>query len=127
MVACLDQASQISNDVPDAPPPSTSELTHTGRFGRPRIEINPELLQIALDIRGGPTSLGTVFGCHPRTVRLEHGLVEPCSPVYVDYKHPDGTITRIYRSSTRAVTDMDDTELDEVMISSISYIWAKDD
>lgn len=120
MVACLDQASQISNDVPDAPPPSTSELTQTGRPGRPRIEINPELLQIALDIRGGPTSLGTVFGCHPRTVRrraLEQGLVEPCSPVYVDYERPDGTITRIYRSSTRAATDMDDTELDEVMIS----------
>ena len=120
MMECLEMAVHVSNDQPDnaAIPPSIR--VYTGRPGRPRIEINPEWLATALEIRGGPSSLGAVFNCAPRTVRrraLELGLVEPGPPVYVDYTDPDGNVTRIYRSSTRATTDISDGELDELMTS----------
>jgi hypothetical protein len=120
MIQSLDEAANQSNDQPDIPYVAPSTRSYTGRPGRPRIEINPDWLQTALDIRGGTTSLGSVFGCAPRTVRrraLELGLVEPGPPVYVDYVNPDGHITRIYRSSTRAMSDIDDEELDKIMVS----------
>ena len=120
MAQSLDEAANRSNDQPDIPYIAPSTRVHTGRPGRPRIEINPDWLQTALDIRGGTTSLGNVFGCAPRTVRrraLEHGLVEPGPPVYVDYVDPEGHVTRIFRSSTRATSDIDDEELDKIMVS----------
>ena len=120
MSQSLDEAANQSNDQPDIPYVAPSTRIYTGRPGRPRVEINPGWLQTALDIRGGTTSLGTVFGCAPRTVRrraLELGLVEPGPPVYVDYVDPDGLVTRIYRSSTRAASDIDDEELDRIMAS----------
>ena len=120
MLNYLDEASHISNDPPDAACISPSIRVYNGRPGRPRIEINPTWLEKALEIRGGPTSLGEIFGCGPRTIRrraLELGLVEPGPPVYVDYIDSDGNVTRIYRSSTRASSDISDQELDEIMIS----------
>ena len=92
---------------------------YTGRPGRPRIEINPDWLQTALDIQGG-ISLGNVFGCAPRTIRrraLELELVDPGPPVYVDYINPEGHITQIYRSSMHATSDINDEELDRIMVS----------
>ena len=80
MTECLDAATQQSNDEPDTTIFPPSLVVRTGRPGRPRIEINPAWLETALDIRGGTTSLGSIFQCAPRTVRrraLELGLVEP--------------------------------------------------
>ncbi|PPQ99689.1 hypothetical protein CVT26_009115 [Gymnopilus dilepis] len=120
MVTALEQARDQSNDVPDAPPIITSGLSYTGRRGRPRIEINPDLLATAIDLRGGPTSLATVFGCAPRTIRrraLEYGIAEPGPPVYVDYVLDDGTTSRVFRSSTRAASVIEDDELDRIVAS----------
>lgn len=120
MTHSLHEAANQSNDQPDIPYVTPSTRVYTGRPGRPRIEMNPDWLHTALDIRGGTSSLGNVFGCAPRTVRrraLELGLVEPGPPVYVDYVDPEGHVTRIYRSSTRATSDIDDEELDKIMAS----------
>jgi hypothetical protein len=118
MIRCLDEASQISSDPPDAPFIPTATVVHTGRPGRPRIEIDPDLLSVGLELRG-PTHLAPIFQCHPRTIRrrgLEHGLVEPGEPVYVDFEQEDGSIIRIYRSFTGAQSDLSDPELDEIVI-----------
>lgn len=118
MIGCLDSACQQSSDPPERSFGSTTSQTSTGLPGRPRIEIDPELLSIALDLRG-PTHLAPIFNCHPRTIRrraLEHGLVEPGDPVYVDYEQEDGNVLRIYRSSASASSNISDEELDQIMI-----------
>jgi hypothetical protein len=118
MITSLDEACHLSSDPPDAPFPSTVKLTHTGLPGRPRIEIDPQTLSTALELRG-PTHLAHIFNCHPRTIRrrgLEHGLVQPGEPVYIEYEQVDGSVARIYWSSSGAVSQMTDDELDEVMI-----------
>jgi hypothetical protein len=120
MINCLDNASQLSSDPPDSPFAPTSTLVHTGLRGRPHIEINEDLLAVALDLHG-PTHLAPIFNCHPRTIcrwALELGLVEPGEPVYVDYEHEDGSIIRIFRSLTGAVSELPDVELYHIM----SYI-----
>ncbi|KAG6874993.1 hypothetical protein C0993_011278 [Termitomyces sp. T159_Od127] len=120
MISCLDEASHQSSDPPDFDfGPTTSHIS-TGLPGHPRINIDPELLNIALELRG-PTHLAAIFNCHPRTIRrraLEHGLVDPGQPVYVDYEAGDGTVSRIYRSSTTSGSNISDEELDQI----VSYI-----
>lgn len=116
MIVCLDDAAQLSSDPPDAPPMQTSYLEHTGDAGRPSIQIPSGMLAVALGLRG-VTHLADVFNCSARTIRrraLEYGLSQPCSPVYVDYEHDDGTIHRFYTSSTAATSDMSDDELDQI-------------
>lgn len=120
MISCLDNACHQSSDPPERSFGPTTSQNRTGLPGRPRIDIDPELLGIALDLRG-PTHLAPIFNCHPRTIRrraLEHGLVEPGDPVYVDYEQEDGSVLRIYRSSTAASSTISDEELDQIM----SYI-----
>ncbi|CAA7260562.1 unnamed protein product [Cyclocybe aegerita] len=120
MVLSLDNASQTSNDVPDMPPVAASQRVYTGQPGHPCVDIDPDLLRMAVNLEGGPTSLAAVFNCAPMTIQhraLELRIVEPGPPVYVEYEHANGTITRIYRSSTRAVSDIDDPELDQIIAS----------
>ena len=100
--------------------PHLSICVYNGHPGRPCIEINPMWLATVLEISGGLTSLGEVFGCGPRTVwwhALELGLVKLGLPVYVDYVDPDGNVTHIYWSSTQASSNISDQELDEIMTS----------
>jgi hypothetical protein len=115
MVAALDAAAVQSQDLPDGPHISVSEVTHTGKRGRPRIEVDPTFLAFALDMRG-PTGIAPVLGCAPRTVRrraLEHGLVDPGPPVYIDLYDADNDQTlRTYTSSTPAMATLTDDELD---------------
>jgi hypothetical protein len=119
MIQHLETASHLSRDPPDAPPIITSTSERTGRPGRPRIAIDPDLLATAINLRG-PTHLAGIFNCAPRTIRwraLEHQLVKPCPPVYVDYIQEDGSITRIYASNSTS-NSLSDDELDLV----VSYI-----
>jgi hypothetical protein len=118
MITCLDKAGTISSDPPDAVPLPTSTLLHTSEPGRPQIHIDANLLATALEYRG-PTQLASIFNCHPRTIcrrALELGLVQSAEPVYVDYEHEDGSISRIYRSSSGALSDISDDELDSLMV-----------
>lgn len=67
MVQALDDAQLQSLDPPATSPPSLSYLKHTGGPSRPRIEIEPELLQSALAL-GPKSSLANMLGCSPRTI-----------------------------------------------------------
>ena len=118
MVAALENAAVLSTDPVDEPFFNATSVIHTGRRGRPRINIDSELLAVAFELRG-PTHLARTFNVHPRTIRrriLEQGLAEPGEPVYVDYEQPDGSITRVFRSSTGALSDLSDQELDDIVL-----------
>ena len=75
MVMLLDEARNKSIDPPDTPPPSFSRLHHTGRPGRPRIEIDPQALSMALALEP-KTTLAGVLGCSTRTVRRRQQEIE---------------------------------------------------
>jgi hypothetical protein len=111
------QARHLSSDAPDGPRLIVTHRVATG--GRPRIEIDPQVLQEALNLRG-TTHLAALFNCAPRTIRrraLEYGLVEPGAPVYTDTPRTDGTIVRTYASTSRPVSVLTDEELDTVLTS----------
>jgi hypothetical protein len=122
MVECLRDAMTAATDPPDAPFMPTTHLVYTGRPGRPRIGIPPELLALTLDTRG-PTEASADFNCSARTVRrraIENGLAEPGAPVYVEYEQEDGIRFRVYRSSSGSQSDLSDNDLDEVMLYIIT-------
>jgi hypothetical protein len=113
-VSCLDAACHQSSDPPDAPALVIATRKPNGRRGRPRIHIDPQFLSQALDLRG-PSHLGHIFQCHPRTVRrraLECGIATPGEPVYHDHTLDDSTVTRTYTSSSRPVSTLSDEQLD---------------
>ncbi|KAG6895289.1 hypothetical protein C0992_002128, partial [Termitomyces sp. T32_za158] len=98
MIQCLDEATQQSLDPPDHAFGPTTHQVPSELSGQPRINIDPALLSVALDLCG-PTHLANIFGCHLRTIRrwaLELGIVEPGHPVYIDYENEDGTTMHIY-------------------------------
>lgn len=120
MLAALATASVQSEDpVPTGPGISVSQPVHTGRRGRPRIEIDYDFLEFGLQLRG-PTGLAPVAGVASRTIRrraLEYGLVEAADPVYVETTDEDsGDVVRTYVSSTTApVSSITDGDLDQLM------------
>ena len=123
MLQALEAAARESRDPPPAEEIIVSRPIHTGHPGRPRIEINPIFLEVALDLRG-PTGIAPVVGTAARTVRrraLEQGLVEPGPPVYVDTPDPNnpGAFIRRYTSSTPVVTTMTDEQLDALVFQAL--------
>lgn len=115
MVEDLDDAVHQSMDPPEGPPLVVAYRRRTGRRGRPRMEIDPTFLTEALSLRG-PTLLGQTLHCHGRTVRrraLELNIVEPGATVYVSQENEHGTTIRTYTSSTPAVSNLTNNELDE--------------
>ena len=116
MLRCLDEAATASVDPPDVPPPTLTEIVHTGQRGRPRVHIDPDLLETAVSLRG-PSELARLFGCAPRTVRrraLEHQFVQPGEPVYVNYTDEDGNTVRLYTTASRDQSGLTDEQLDEI-------------
>ena len=123
MLQALEAAARESHDPPPPEAIIVSRPIHTGRPGRPRIEINPIFLEVALDLRG-PTGIAPVVGTAARTVRrraLEHGLVEPGPPVYVDTPDPNnpGVFIRRYTSSTPVVTTLTNEQLDTLVSQAL--------
>lgn len=117
MISHLDQAAVISSDPPDAPSIPSTTIVHTGRVGRPRIEIDESILKTGLGMRGS-SNLASVFGVSSRTVRrraLEYGIAEPGPPVYVDIETEDGSIHRQFSSCTGPMSDISDEEIDSIM------------
>ncbi|KAJ6493489.1 hypothetical protein DFH09DRAFT_947095 [Mycena vulgaris] len=115
MVQQLDEARHLSSDPPEGPNLVVSHSAATG--GRPRIEIAPNFLAQALELRG-PAHLAAVFNCSARTVRrraLQYGLAQPGQPDYNDTVQPDGTVARSYTSTSRAVSTLTDSELDSLL------------
>ncbi|KIK43227.1 hypothetical protein CY34DRAFT_11887 [Suillus luteus UH-Slu-Lm8-n1] len=116
MLNALDDAVHLSADPPDHDPPQLSYTAHTGRRGRPQVDIEPELLEIALSMRG-LTHLASVFGCAPRTIRrraLEYGLAELGPPVYVDYTDDEGNTTHFFTAAIGDPSGLTDDELDAI-------------
>lgn len=117
MIEDLQQSKHLSADEPDALPIDPISLEYTGRRGRPRVHIDPEVLEVSYSMRG-PTDLGRVFNVSSRLVRrraLELGIVEPGDPVYVEFDSQDGNRYRYYTSSTGAMSDLSDEDLDAIM------------
>jgi hypothetical protein len=117
MLYALDCVSQQSCDPPDGPLMDVSTRV-SGARGRPRVEIEPEFLSMAMDLRG-PTGIAHILNCSARTVRrraLEYRLVKPGAPVYVDYEDPEsGTTYQFFTSLTGPVSELTDGDLDVIM------------
>jgi hypothetical protein len=72
----LDQARQASSDPLEDPPIPLVRTIQTGRRGRPRVEIEPNLLSTALNLRS-KTQVAKMANCSARTIRrrqLEYGI-----------------------------------------------------
>jgi hypothetical protein len=92
MIADLDEGKDRSADEPDMAPIEVVSTVHTCRRGRPRIEIDPGALATALQF-AAPMRLGALLGVAPCIVRrraLEHEIVEPGNPVYVEFIDDEG-------------------------------------
>ncbi|KZT35336.1 hypothetical protein SISSUDRAFT_957542, partial [Sistotremastrum suecicum HHB10207 ss-3] len=112
----LDEAYNTSNAPPDDRI-SATEIVHTGHVGRPRIEIDKNILEYALQF-SGPARLGKQLGCCSRTVRrraLEHELCDPQPPVRTTVTHDDGSVTFTYTSYTAPMSTITDQELDDLV------------
>ncbi|KAJ7579685.1 hypothetical protein C8J56DRAFT_867666 [Mycena floridula] len=117
MASELDRARHLSSDPALHLFPTIISHEYTG--ARPRIHIDPTILEVALDTHG-PTQLAQVFQVHPRTIRhraLEAGIRESAPPVYVEFEHEDGSVHWIHRSSTGASTNISDNELDKLVLT----------
>jgi hypothetical protein len=121
----LQQAAEQCPDLPDAPPPTTTYTARvTGRRGRPRKEMHPSLLEASLQ-HAPKTHLESIYDCSSRTLRrraLEYGLEMPGEPVYVDVVDEDGRQFRVFASKnpTSRLSDISDTELDELVLYIIT-------
>ena len=75
MIQLLDEAGTLSIDPPTSPLPSVSHLNRTGAPGRPRIEIDPDILSRTLALEP-KTTLADALGCSARTIRRRQQEVE---------------------------------------------------
>ena len=75
MVRLLDETEVRSIDPPTSPVPSLSHLNRTGVPGRPRIEIDPDVLSRTLALEP-KTTLANVLGCSTQTIRRRQQEVE---------------------------------------------------
>jgi hypothetical protein len=119
MLEALSTATVQSRDIPPTAHVTVSAIVHTGRRGRPRIEIDEEFLAHGLQLRG-PTSIALVIGHSAQTVRrraLDYRLVEPVLPVYTHNADPAaGQPTRTYNAAPPVPnTLLMDEELDSLM------------
>lgn len=79
MVNDLDTACYRSADPPLLEAPAVVEVVHLKRRGRPRINIDTQWLEAALDLRG-PSGVAVAAQVSARTIRrraLDAGLVQP--------------------------------------------------
>ncbi|KAJ6526046.1 hypothetical protein B0H19DRAFT_1042286, partial [Mycena capillaripes] len=121
MVTALDLACHESMDPPDAPPLVVARRARTGRRGRPRVEIDPQFLRAALELRG-PTGIAPELDVCSRTVRrsaLRAGLVQPGAPVFQSRITAGGSVEVVHTSTTPPVSAISDAELDGLVASTL--------
>lgn len=120
MVEHLDAICLLNRDSSSSEytPPVLTSTAPTENRGRPRINIDPAFLDQALQLRG-PTALAKVLGVSSRTIRrraLEAQLVQPGSPVYMEEVQGDGSLARVYNSTSNAQSiELDDNTLDDLI------------
>ena len=79
MIQYLDQARHASSDPLEVPVIPFAQKVQTGRPGRPRIEIDPNLLSTALTLRP-KTRIAQTASCSARTIRRrqqDYGISAP--------------------------------------------------
>ncbi|KAJ3473525.1 hypothetical protein NLI96_g12960 [Meripilus lineatus] len=122
MISDLEEAMSRSADEPDIPEVLAVTRVHTGRRGRPRIEIDPSIL--AEGIQYGSSRLGRSLDVSARTVRrraVEANIVDPGIPVYVEFHDTEsGQTYRWYTSSTGLQSVLTDDELDGIMLELLN-------
>ncbi|KAK7006659.1 hypothetical protein R3P38DRAFT_3601324 [Favolaschia claudopus] len=125
MVTALDLACHDSMDPPDAAPLTVAHRVRTGRRGRPRVEIDPQFLSAALDLRG-PTGIAPEIGVSARTVRraaLRAGLstvqIQPGAPVFQSRTNEQGQVEVVHTSTAPPVSVISDADLDQLVASTL--------
>ncbi|KAK6984673.1 hypothetical protein R3P38DRAFT_3332768 [Favolaschia claudopus] len=121
MVTALDPACHDSTDPPDAAPLTVVHRVRTGRRGRPRVEIDPQFLSAALDLRG-PTGIAPEIGVSARTVRraaLRAGLVQPGAPVFQSRTNSNGELEVVHTSTAPPVSVVSNEELDRLLSETL--------
>ncbi|KAJ8096049.1 hypothetical protein PM082_022707 [Marasmius tenuissimus] len=118
MLSALEEAISASEDVMQQEPLQLTHSELSANPGRPRIDVDPAILQASMQYRGF-THLALVFDCSARTLRrraLEYGLADPCPPVYVQYEDPEtGELLHFYKSSTGPVLALSNDDLDAII------------
>lgn len=92
----------------------TSWTEPDGRRGRPRINVDLDVLTTAVGLRP-LTKVAEAFNCCTRTLRrrlVDAGLAERGPPVSVTQVQPDGTVTIHYTATRAAMSGMSDEFLD---------------
>jgi hypothetical protein len=122
MEEALQEAALQSQDPPLPDQPTLYRKIYTGKPGRPRHEIDPELLHSVIhEHHHGPTSLDPIVECSTRMVwrcALENGIVEPGPPVYVEFEAPETGVKMRWYSSTApgpGMSVISDQELDKLV------------
>lgn len=118
MVQVLDDAVSELYDPPESRTVVVVSKTLTGKRGRPRLDVNVDLLSQALQFRG-PSGIARSFNCCARTIRrrlLEAGLVGPAAPPFS--QGIDLTGQRLPQQTSRPLSSLTDEQLD-VCIRSI--------
>ncbi|KAK6977130.1 hypothetical protein R3P38DRAFT_2560206 [Favolaschia claudopus] len=108
-------------DPPDAAPLTVAHRVRTGRRGRPRVEIDPQFLSAALDLRG-PIGIAPEIGVSARTVRraaLRAGLVQPGAPVFQSRTNEQGQVEVVHTSTAPPVSVISDADLDQLVASTL--------
>ncbi|QRV95011.1 integrase core domain protein [Ceratobasidium sp. AG-Ba] len=123
MIHDLDEGCHLSLDpAPNDATIITASAMRLGRRGRPRIEINLEVLEYSLNLRG-PYRLAPTFGCSARTIRrraLESGISDPGQPVYTRIENLDGTLNLVYTAPNRIYSEISDEQLLQLVASGLA-------
>jgi hypothetical protein len=98
----LEEQMRLSIDLPNTTAPPGLDLIrvhHTGRRGRPRLEINPVFLESALELRG-PSQIGRpLLNIRSRSVRrraIEYGLRAPGLLIVVHQPNETGEVELLF-------------------------------
>ena len=118
----LDHAIILSSDIPDVAPPKLGDPVRTGRPGRPRKYVDPQILE---NISVGRTMRTEIAEMHKSSARLirrrlvEFGLSEPGPPVYTEHTDVNGDTIREYRRGQCSdLSTITDEELDELVLNA---------
>ena len=106
MTLHLDQAWQASSDPLNGPAISFAHTIPTGRCGRPKIEINPNILSTALTLRP-KTQIANTAGCSAQTIhrrQLDYGIITP-GPTHPHHPHHPASNNNHTLSHSDSISD----------------------
>ena len=99
MISALESSINCTRYPPDASPIMLGNTVHSGKRGRPPVDIKPEDLTLLANGRTTMKDISELYQCGVRTIRrrmLEFGLSKPGPPVYTEYEQDDGSVERVY-------------------------------